>query len=322
MNEVEEQLTSALQRRDAELTVHDDLDAIVNDDHIVRFNPQRDSRARRPILLTVAAASMLVAGAAGLIWAQQSTSAPTSTSPASLPPEDLVELTSDTPMLWANGVLVAAWVDEQFVPVAQTAGLPPELLGTPIELTTGGVGNLRSWTPETDECGTARLRGREDWGFPYGFRWSPSYPMSVIREEAGADQTLGAVGHDADLNAALNDLGVDPAWVFEYVPSEDLEGDPDVETIIVRPDPTTLIDDQRNTVWLAVWDPADVSIMTLAGDPETNDVHFQLLSRFADADANGLLDAAIDTGDDVTLFELSTGEILSSVTTPCPDPTG
>jgi len=71
MNTIEEQLTSAMHRRDAELTVHDELDSILNDDHIVRFTPQRDPRTRRPLLLTAAAATILIVGAGGLLWAQR-----------------------------------------------------------------------------------------------------------------------------------------------------------------------------------------------------------------------------------------------------------
>jgi hypothetical protein len=92
MNTIQEQLTSALRRRDAELTVHDEVDAILNDDHLVRFNPQRDPRSRRPILLTVAAASTLAVGAGGLMWAQRTAPPPPATAdspratlPASFP---------------------------------------------------------------------------------------------------------------------------------------------------------------------------------------------------------------------------------------------
>ena len=248
----------------------------------------------------------------------------TSTTPTSLPPDGLVELTSDTPMLWAGGVLVAAWVDEQFVPVAQTAGLPPELLGTPIELAGPvGVGNSRTWTPETDECGTPRLQVPEAdrvdasnpryRGHPYGLLRSESYPQP--------EASNGATVRDrADLDAALNNLGVDPGQVSAFVSSEDLDGNPDVEVVISRFDPTVKIDDQRTQAWLAVWDPADASIMTVAGDPETNDIHFAVDSQFVDVDANGRFDTVIDTGDAVTLVELSTGEVLSSVATTCPDP--
>lgn len=246
------------------------------------------------------------------------------TSPTSPPSVGLVELTSDTPMLWLHGVLVAAWIDGRFVPAAQTTGLPPELLGRPIELVTP-AGYTPSLTTETDECGTVRLRSLDDRPFfTKGVLWSPSYPMSeVVGMEDAPD--------DPELDAALNKLGLDPISLGQeitrgsaskFVPSEDLDGDPDVEVVIVRYDTTTLIDDPRGDVWLAVWDPAAGSIMTLAGDPETNDVHFELIEAFADMDANGLLDAAIDTGDAVTLFELSTGNTLSSVATPCTDPEG
>lgn len=67
-------------------------DAILNDDHIVRVTAQRGIRARRPILLTVAAASVLAVGAVGLIWAQRTEPGPAATAdgrqafvPASFP---------------------------------------------------------------------------------------------------------------------------------------------------------------------------------------------------------------------------------------------
>jgi hypothetical protein len=80
MNTIEEQLTAALRRRDTELTVHDELDAILNDDLIVRSTPPRHTRARRPLLLAVAAASVVVVGAGALIWAQHTRNTPTATS--------------------------------------------------------------------------------------------------------------------------------------------------------------------------------------------------------------------------------------------------
>ncbi len=80
MNTIEEQLTSALHRRDSELTVHDELDAILNDELVVRSTPHGDTRARRPLLLAVAAVSMVVVGAGGLIWAQRARDTPTATS--------------------------------------------------------------------------------------------------------------------------------------------------------------------------------------------------------------------------------------------------
>lgn len=87
---------------------------------------------------------------------------------------------------------------------------------------------------------------------------------------------------------------------------------------------TTLPTSTQTTPELKViWDPAVASVMTLAGNPETNDVNFKAFGDgVADLVANGLFDTAIDTGDAVTLFELTTGETLSSVDTPCPDPTG
>lgn len=80
MNTIEEQLTIALRRRDSELTVHDELDAILNDDLIVRSTPQGDTQARRPLLFAVAAVSMVVVGAGGLVWAQRTRDTPTATS--------------------------------------------------------------------------------------------------------------------------------------------------------------------------------------------------------------------------------------------------
>jgi len=85
MNTIEEQLTSAMHRRDAELTVHDELDSILNDDHIVRFTLQRAPHTRRPLLLTAAAATMLIVGAGSLIWAQRTELVPPATAESSRP---------------------------------------------------------------------------------------------------------------------------------------------------------------------------------------------------------------------------------------------
>jgi hypothetical protein len=84
MNKIEEQVTSALRRQDAKLTVHDELDAIINNDHIVRFSSQRDTPIRRP-LLAIAAAAVLVVGAGGLIWAQRTEPAAPATADAPQP---------------------------------------------------------------------------------------------------------------------------------------------------------------------------------------------------------------------------------------------
>lgn len=103
MNTFEEQLTKALHRRDAEITVRDQLDAVLNDDHIVGSDPQRGIRARRPTLLTVAAASILTVGAVGLIWAQHTEPGPAATAdgrqafaPASFPRLQFQETESAT----------------------------------------------------------------------------------------------------------------------------------------------------------------------------------------------------------------------------------
>lgn len=80
MNKTEEQLTSALRRRDADLTVHDELAAVLADDNIVRFTLQRDTtRSRRPFLLMAAAASIVIVGAGGLIWAPRTEPSPPAT---------------------------------------------------------------------------------------------------------------------------------------------------------------------------------------------------------------------------------------------------
>lgn len=67
MNTIEEHLTNAMHRRDAELTVHDELDAILNDDHIVRFTPQPDRQARRPSASTLVRVAAVIVPIAALV---------------------------------------------------------------------------------------------------------------------------------------------------------------------------------------------------------------------------------------------------------------
>jgi hypothetical protein len=213
-------------------------------------------------------------------------------------------------------VLVAAWVDERFVPADRTTGLPADLFGTPIELI-DRTGGSAIWTPEADDCGITRLRSADtDRLFGQGYLWSSNYPMSGTLD--GASQS-----ESTELDNSLRDLGIDPLSLDRLVPSADLDGDPDEEVVIVRYDPDTAPTDARSAVWLAVWDPATESITTLAGDATSNDTHFTAFGDgIADLDANGFYDTVVDTGDTVTLVELSTGTVLSAVDTSCSDPTG
>lgn len=109
MNTTEEQLITALRRRDAELTVHDELDAILNGD-VVRFTPNRHLSTRRPLLLTVAAATTLVIGAGGLMWTQRTEPVPPATadSPLAAVPAFFPRLQFSTQDSPADPVLVGA----------------------------------------------------------------------------------------------------------------------------------------------------------------------------------------------------------------------
>lgn len=227
-----------------------------------------------------------------------------------------VTLTAATPMLWADGVLVAAWVNGEFVGADQTEGVPPEILDTPIEMI-DRTGTPSTWTPEIDVCGITRLRSAgNNQFFGQGYLWSSNSPTSGTLD--GASQS-----DSAELDDALSELGLDPGSLDRLVPSADLDGDPDEEVVIVRYDPDTAPTDTRSAVWLAVWDPGTVAITTLVGDATSNDTHFTAFGDgIADLDANGLYDTAVDTGDSVTLIELATGTILSTVDTSCPNPVG
>ncbi len=303
----------------------------------------RSSRQRRRVVQVVAATSaaaiVFVAGALLLTTNQEdsqrliTSDTSISTSPDSSSPDSStststpttstvvdvsggpVTLTSDIPVLWADGVLVAAWVDERFVPADETTGFPSDMLGTPIELL-DRTGDSSTWTPETDECGITRLRSADNGQFfGQGYLWSSEYPAVATLD--GASQS-----ESAELDSALSDLGLDSASLDRLVPSADLDGDPDEEVVIVRYDPDTAPTDARSAVWLAVWDPATESIATLAGDPTSNETHFTALGDgIADLDANGVYDTVVDTGQAVTLIELSTGTILSTVDTSCSNPT-
>ena len=302
----------------------------------------RSSRQRRRVVQVVAAtgaaAIVFVAGAFLLTTNQEdsprlvTSDNPISTSPDSLSPDSStststpttstvadvsggpVALTSDTPVLWADGVLVAAWIDERFIPADETTGIPFDMLATPIELI-DRTGDSSTWTPQTDECGITRLRSADnDQFFGQGYLWSSEYPMSGTLDGASQSDSV-------ELDNALADLGLEPASLDRLVPSADLDGDPDEEVVIVRYDAATAPTDQRSAVWLAVWDPATKSIATLAGDPTSNDTHFTAFGDgIADLDANGFYDTVVDTGDTVTLIELSTGTILSTVDTSCSNP--
>ena len=69
MNTIEEQLTDALRRRDAELIVRDDLDSILDADHSVGAWSPSAPPSKRPTLLGVAAVTAMLIGIAGLMWA-------------------------------------------------------------------------------------------------------------------------------------------------------------------------------------------------------------------------------------------------------------
>ena len=244
-----------------------------------------------------------------------STSTPTTSTLVDVSGDPLT-LTPETAVLWADGVLVAAWVDERFVPADGTTGYPSDMLATPIELI-DRTGDSTTWTPETDECGITRLRSADDdQFFGQGYLWSSEYPMSGTLDGASRSES-------AELDSALSDLGLDPASLDRLVPSADLDGDPDEEVVIVRYDPDTASTDARSAVWLAVWDPGTESITTLAGNPTSDDTHFTALGDgIADLDANGFYDTVVDTGDTVTLIELPTGAVLSTVDTSCSNRAG
>jgi len=244
-----------------------------------------------------------------------STSPPTSSVAVDVSNSPVV-LTTATPMLWADGVLVASWVDGDFVAAGETTGLPADMVGTPIELT-DRTRSSSLWTPETDGCGITRLRSADnDQLFTRGYLWSSDYPLSGTLDG-------GSQPNSAELDSALDDLGVDQASLELLVPSVDLDGDPDGEVVIIRYDTDTAPTDDRSAVWLAVWDPATLVVTTLAGDATSNDVRFAVGGDgIADLDNNGLYDTVVDTGDTVTLIELTTATILSTVDTSCSNPAG
>lgn len=140
MKTIEEQLTSALHRRDAELIVNGQLDAIINDDDVVRWAPQQNTHRRRPLLLTVAAVAVLVVGAGGLIWAQRTEPVPSAaaadTSASADPATQLFVLPSNHGDLELSGGEVFATLDEGGMSPAAT---PMMLVGTEVD---GGFTDL------------------------------------------------------------------------------------------------------------------------------------------------------------------------------------
>jgi hypothetical protein len=79
MINLDEELSRSLERRADNVMVRDDLDDILAGTNMVRSSDTNPKPKRRSQLLLVAAASALVAGTAGLAWAQNSRSEPGST---------------------------------------------------------------------------------------------------------------------------------------------------------------------------------------------------------------------------------------------------
>lgn len=69
MIELEEELTGALRKRARAVNVEDNLDAVLDDARILRFDDSLQSHPRHGRLLTAAAATAILAGMGGLVWA-------------------------------------------------------------------------------------------------------------------------------------------------------------------------------------------------------------------------------------------------------------
>lgn len=212
MNTTEEQLASALRRRDAELIVHDELDAIINDRDIVRFAPQRDNRSRRPLLLTAAAAAMLIVGAGGLIWAQRTDPVPPATASQPSAPVDpvaqLFVLPTDAEGFELSGGEVFTALDDG---TATPSDVPVLLIGTE---TDGGFSDLvdvRVFDAIPDGFDGDDVTEVDTPTGP-ALVSSDGFPFDAVTQQRGDDWVLlsGASGRQ-DLIDLISQVTVDPS---------------------------------------------------------------------------------------------------------------
>jgi hypothetical protein len=212
MNTIEEQLTDALRRRDAELTVHDELDAIINDDHIIRFTPQRHNRSRRPLLLTAAAAAMLVIGAGGLFWAQRSEPVPPATasqSTASVDPvAQLYVLPTDAEGLeLSDGEVFTALDDGALTP----SDVPVLLIGTETDDGFSDLVDVRVFDTIPDGFGGDDVT-EVDTPTGLAFTGGDGFPFGAVTQQRGDEWLLlSGTSDNQDLIDLLSQLSIDPS---------------------------------------------------------------------------------------------------------------
>ena len=222
-----------------------------------------------------------------------------------------VAISADTMMAWGGGYLLGVLIDGQFLPYGDTSGIPAEMIDAEVTLLDRSF-STDTWTVLVDPCGQPSIRPApssplfgQDLAMPMNWSENYLYPGTL---DGAADEDLTA------LRAVLV-AQYGSAEGFELVtPTESMDGDPELETLVRRYITTTDPTDPFTQTWLAVWDPTDSSLTTLRGDPVDTAQPFRM-SGEGPTNVNGdefWEDLIVTPSGDVSLIQLNDGTVLAS----------
>ncbi|MGB8858426.1 MAG: hypothetical protein WCC60_04190 [Ilumatobacteraceae bacterium] len=263
----------------------------------------------------------------GLVAATEPTTAPepagasTTTPSTALPPATDpvatvvvvpgVPLTDGTQMAWGGGFLLGVLVGGRWVPYAETSGVPASMIDNEVVLV-DRAGGADRWTVSVDPCGQPAIRPApssplfgQDLDLPMNWSENYEYP-GTLDGAADVDLTL--------LRAALARAPYGGADRYElFTPTESLDADPELETLVRRFVPGGDPGDPFTQTWLAVWDPSDDSLLTLKGSPDATNSFFRM-SGEGPTNVNGdsfWEDLIVTPSGDVQLIQLADGKVLA-----------
>lgn len=216
----------------------------------------------------------------------------------------------DTEMVWGGPFLLGVLVDGEFVPYSETSGIPAVMIDREVELQ-DRAGATAQWTLTVDPCGQPSIRPAPgsplaDLEHNLGLSWSLDYRFPGTLDGA-------ADGDLTELTAQLvAEYGAAEGFDL-FTPTESLDADPELETIIRKYVSPTDATDPYSQTWLAVWDPTTKEITTLAGDAVATEMRFATGGDgITDVNGDGIWeDLIFQPSGDVRLVQLFDGTVLA-----------